>query len=233
MSIINVSGKLLIRSFQIKIELKTKLLEDKTKFVLDSNLVAETLTNFFANIVPSLGLRSKDDLLATVEHIQDPLEKTIEKFEQHPSIIPIIKHKSNTSNFSFRGVVKQSIESLIETLDSSKTIQKDNIPTKIIKENMNILSNIFHDNCFSESVFPDDLKRAEVIPIFETDIKKDSKDLKENYRPVSILSNISKIYEACLYNELSSFFKDIFSDYQFGFRLGVSAQQCLITLIET
>ena len=98
---------------------------------------------------------------------------------------------------------------------------------------MNIMSNIFHDNCFSESVFPDDLKRAEVIPIFETDIRKDSKGLKENYRPVSILSNISTIYETCLYNELSSFFKDIFSDYQFGFRIGISAQQCLITLNET
>ena len=147
-----------------------------------------------------------------------------------------MKHKPNKSNFSFSGVAKQSIESLIKTLDSSKTIQKDNIPTKIIKENMDIMSNIFHEDinkCFSESFFPDDLKRAEVIPVFKKDIKKDSKTLKENYRPVSILSNISKIYETCLYNELSSYFEDIFSDYQFGFRKGISAQQCLINLIET
>ena len=57
-----------------------------------------------------------------------------------------MKHKANKSNFSFSGVAKQSIESLIKTLDSSKTIQKDNIPTKIIKENMDIMSNIFHEN---------------------------------------------------------------------------------------
>ena len=78
------------------------------------------------------------------------------------------------------------------------------------------MSSLFHDNmnkCFSESIFPDDLKRVEVIPIFKKDIKKDSKKLKENYRLVSILSNISKIYETCLYNELSSYFEDIFSDY--------------------
>ena len=90
-------------------------------------------------------------------------------------------------------MAKQSIESLIKTLDSSKTIQKDNIPTKIIKENVDIMSSTFHDiinECFSESFFPDDLKKAEVIPIFKKDIKKDSKNLKENYRPVSILSNI-------------------------------------------
>ena len=98
------------------------------------------------------------------------------------------------------------------------------------------MSNIFHGNinkCFSESFFPDDLKRAEVIPIFKKDIKKDSKNLRENYRPVSILSNISNIYETCFYNELSSYFEDIFSDYQFNFRKSISAQQCLITLIKT
>ena len=101
---------------------------------------------------------------------------------------------------------------------------------------MDIMSNIFHDNvnkCFSESFFPDDWKRAEVIPVFKEDIKKDSKNLKEIYRPVGILYNLSKIYETCLYNELSSYFEDIFSDYQFGFRKGISTQQCLIILIET
>ena len=36
-----------------------------------------------------------------------------------------------------------------------------------------------------------------------------------------------------MYNELSSYFEDIFSDYQSGFRKGISAQQCLITLFET
>ena len=40
-------------------------------------------------------------------------------------------------------------------------------------------------------------------------------------------------HETCLYNELSNYFEDIFSDYQFGFRKGISAQQCLIILIET
>ena len=101
---------------------------------------------------------------------------------------------------------------------------------------MDIMSNIFHDNinkCFPESFFPDNLKRAKVIPTFKKDIKKDSKNLKENYRPESILSNISKIYETCLQNKLCSYFEDIFSDHQFGFRKDISAQQCLITLIET
>ena len=43
---------------------------------------------------------------------------------------------------------------------------------------------------FSEPFFPDDLQRVEVIPIFKKDIKKDSNNLKENYRRESSLSNI-------------------------------------------
>ena len=152
-------------------------------------------------------------------------KKSLKNSNRHPSVIAIIKHKPDKSKFSLSEVVKQSIEYLIKTLDFSKAIQKYNIPTKIIKENMDIISNIFYDNinqCFSKSFFPDGLKRAEVIPVFKKDIKKDSKNLKENYRPVSILPNITKIYETCLYNELSSYFADIFSDYQFGFPKGIS-----------
>ena len=219
-----------------RVKNKITLLEDKTKIVSDNNLKAETFNKFFANIVPSLGLQCKDELLVSDQHIQDPLEKIIGKFKQHPSVIAIMKHKPNKPNFSFSGVAKQNIESLIKTHDPSKTIQKDNIPTKIIEENMDIMSNIFHDNInkfFSESFFPDDLKRAEVIPILKKDIKEDPKNLKENYRPGSILSSVSKIYETCLCNELSSYFEDIFSYYQFGFHKVISAQQCLITLIET
>ena len=133
----------------------------------------------------SVGLQCKDDQLVSLEHIQDPLGKITEKFKQLPSIIAIMKHKPNKSNFSFSGVAKRSIESLIKTLNSSKAIQKENIPTMIIKENMDIMSNIFHDNInkrFLESFFPDHLKRAEVIPILNRDIMKDSKNLKEHHR---------------------------------------------------
>ena len=67
LSITNVSGKLLRRFFLIKIQLKTKLhlLRNKTKIGSHKNLVVETFNKLFANIVPSLGLQCKDDLLVT------------------------------------------------------------------------------------------------------------------------------------------------------------------------
>ena len=70
-------------------------------------------------------------------------------------------------------------------------------------------------------MFPPDLKLADVTPVY----KNKSKNSKDNYRPVSILSNISKIYERCLYDQIQVFFDSILSKYQCRFRRGYNAQK--------
>ena len=60
--------------------------------------------------------------------------------------------------------------------------------------------------------------------------KKDSRNKVHNYYPMSILINLSKVYEKCLFNEMAIHFEDILSKYQCGFRKGFSSQQCLIVL---
>ena len=62
--------------------------------------------------------------------------------------------------------------------------------------------------------------------------KKNSRTDKENYRPVSILPIISKIYERLIHKQLSAFFEPLLSKYQCGFRKGHSSQHCLFVLIE-
>ena len=52
--------------------------------------------------------------------------------------------------------------------------------------------------------------------------KKDSRTDKENYRPVSKLPSISKIYETCLFSQLNNYFDTIFSKLPRGFRKGFS-----------
>ena len=81
---------------------------------------------------------------------------------------------------------------------------------------------------FGATIFPHDLKFADVAPIY----KKKSKASKDNYRPVSILSNISKVYERCIYDQIQTYFDKILSKYQCGFRKGYNSQHCLIALIE-
>ena len=89
----------------------------------------------------------------------------------------------------------------------------------------------FHKNinfCIENSIFPSDLKVADVTPAF----KKKSKTSKDNYRPISILPNISKIYERCLYNQMQTYFDNILSKYQCGFHQGLNEQHCLVSMIE-
>ena len=62
--------------------------------------------------------------------------------------------------------------------------------------------------------------------------KNKSKNSKDNCRPVSILYNISKIYERCFYGQIQVFFNSILSKYQCGLQRGYNAQHCLITLVE-
>ena len=67
---------------------------------------------------------------------------------------------------------------------------------------------------FENACFPDDLKLAEVSPIFK---KNDDLD-KENHRPVSVLFNMSKVFEKILYSQIDAFMQDKLSDLLTGFR---------------
>ena len=56
--------------------------------------------------------------------------------------------------------------------------------------------------------------------------------MKNNYRPVNILSSVSKIYEHCIYHQINDYFHPLFSKLQCGFRKEFSAQHCVLVLIE-
>ena len=62
--------------------------------------------------------------------------------------------------------------------------------------------------------------------------KKKSKSSKDNYSPVSILSDISKVYERCIYDQIQIYFDKILSKYQCSFRKGCNSPHCLIVLSE-
>ena len=94
---------------------------------------------------------------------------------------------------------------------------------------MQIFLQIFFVNAtFKSSVFQNSLKLADVTPLH----KKSRKGLKDNYRPVSILPTLSKIFERIMFAEISAFFDNFFSKYQGGFRKDYSTQHCLLTMLE-
>ena len=81
-----------------------------------------------------------------------------------------------------------------------------------------------------QDIVPDDLKAARVVPIF----KKNDKTEVENYRPLSILSIISKVFERVVYDQLVTYLdkRKLFYDLQSGFRTKYSTDTCLIHLTD-
>ena len=111
------------------------------------------------------------------------------------------------------------------------TCQENDIPVKIIKPHKDIFSYFIHHNFNNpvySSVFPSEMKKADIIPIH----KKKSKFDIENYRPVSILPVLSKIYERCMFDQMYSYFNQILSKHQCGFRQGHSTQHSLLLMVE-
>ena len=135
------------------------------------------------------------------ENINDPLLKAIARYRNHPSIVAIKKFCSSKSHFSFKNVQKEEILKELNNLNINQATQYTDIPTKIIKANFDIFGDFIFSNlncCINTSLYPSPLKRADKAPAH----KKDSKSAKNNYRPVSILSNISKLYERIMFKQI-------------------------------
>ena len=89
------------------------------------------------------------------------------------------------------------------------------------------LTDIFNKN-ICENNFPDELKLADVTPIY----KKDDPTNSKNYRPVSVLPVTSKIFERILQKQLTVHVENFLSPFLCGYRKGFSTQQALLSLIE-
>ena len=111
-----------------------------------------------------------------------------------------------------------------------KAVQSNDIPTKLIKEFGYLFSKYIAtsiNKCITGDIFVDAFKKDEVWPIY----KKDGRTEKSDYRPISILSNVSKIYERCIYEPMYSYFNKILSKNQCGFHKGFNTQHILLAMI--
>ena len=193
---------------------------------------AEVLNAFFSNIVQNLDIQQYNVNDPICENINDPPLKTIVRYQNHASIVAIKKFCNSKSHFSFKNVQKEEIFKELNNLNINKATQNTDIPTKIIKENSDTFRDFIFSNlnsCINTSSYPSLVKRADITPVH----KKNSKSAKNNYRPVSILSDISKLHERIMFKQMSEYFENsFFSKYQCGFRKGFSAQHCLVSMLE-
>ena len=123
---------------------------------------------------------------------------------------------------------------IIASFENSKASGPLSIPTeilKLIKHNICYPLREIINISFATGVYPDLLKIAQVIPIFKN---KGDKMLVSNYRPISLLSNINKIFEKLVYSRLYSFLTlhNCIYELQFGFRSKHSTNHALLSLTE-
>ena len=127
--------------------------------------------------------------------------KAIIKHRLHPSITAIKDKRVSSFSFSFSQVERDEIIKEINNLKTNKATQSTDIPTKLIKENSDIFGDFIFEN-FNNSVFYPNFLSPMKNVIIALVYKKGTKTSKDNYRPVNILSSISKIYERLMFNQV-------------------------------
>ena len=94
-----------------------------------------------------------------------------------------------------------------------------NFLDKILKLSKNGIANSLNDlfnACIDASVFPSDFKMARISPIFNSDDQEDV----NNYRHISVLHTVARVFERLIYEQLYSYFEEhkLLSNKQWGFK---------------
>jgi exonuclease III len=146
---------------------------------------------------------------------------------------PTISHSLK----SFPHTTPKEVEEMIDSLKSNVSSGIDSITSQFVKDNKDVLSILlskFINDSFDSGAFPDPLKFAKVKPIFKSGDKKDV----GNYRPISILPILSKVFEMIIRVRLLTHLtkNKIIHENQYGFMKGcntTSAASCLVNDIVT
>lgn len=138
-----------------------------------------------------------------------------------------------SGSFTFESVSVARVLEKLQKLDCNKATGLDAIPARFLKDSAEIISpSITHivNSSIRQGEFPNDLKGARVIPLY----KKGSKQDPSNYRPVSILSSLSKIIEKIMYEQIDQYLlsQNILYEFQSGFRKSHSTDSCLLFLTD-
>lgn len=147
--------------------------------------------------------------------------------DRPPPTIPVLTNNSLSSIT----ITEEEVKQLLLQVDVKKALGPDNISPHILKKCAYQLAaplTLLFRTCLEQQVWPYLWKCARVVGVH----KKKSKTKVENYRPVSLLSVLGKIYEKIIVKKMTTFFDDnhLLSLKQFGFRQKRSTSDLLLKL---
>ena len=195
---------------------------DRENVITDVSELSQIFNKHYINIVEK---RSLSD--------SDVIGRIIKSYQNHPSVLKIKnKFGSDLNSFDFQQIKAPEVKKLLKEIDIKKAVGVDTIPPKLIKIGADIIAEpltLATHCCLRQGIFPENAKVASVFPLDKG--KPDKYDVL-NYRPVSILSTFSKIYEKVIKNQLASYLDKYFSPLISAYRKSYSTQQVLIRLLE-
>ena len=204
----------------------------KNNVISEDQELANTFNDFFEHAVDNLGIKeyASDENMNLIS--DDPIDNVILKYKNHPSIIMINQNVSFESKFNFQVVNENDIKQEVSNLNSKKTGTFGNISTKMLKSSSEIcnkvLTNIWNFEILENHNFSSKLKLADITLVY----KKNDRTLVENYRPVSVLPTVSKIFERIIQKQFSAHVNEFLSPYLCGYRKGFNTQYALLSLIK-
>jgi hypothetical protein len=139
---------------------------------------------------------------------------------------------STFPNIQIKKTTSSEIEKIIGSLKSNKTQGYDEISNNILKACKTFIIvplSYLCNRALFEGIFPERLKYATIVSVY----KKGDKNIVTNYRPISILTSVNKIFAKVVYNRLLKHLSDnsILSNHQFGFRVNQGTKNAIFKLI--
>ena len=185
------------------------LLRDQNRTISNKKEISQSMNNFSCSI--------GKDLASKIEGGYDPLT-FCDYFVN-----------SNAAKFVFKSINAEQVREAIGKLRTSKSFGDDGISSYFLKLAMPFIEDslVFLFNTSLEtSQFPDSWKIARVSPIF----KDGDKTEKSNYRPISVLPVVSRLFEKLVFNQLYQYLNDncFINSNQSGFRELHSTVTCLL-----
>ena len=169
------------------------ILKEDDDIINNQTDVCNMLNHYFINATVDIG---NNDVISD----SDTLEDIIETYEEPESVQYINQQVESQSRFSFKIINEDIVLEKIKNLNIKKSTGWDNIPPKLIKLGATVLCKPvcqLVNKSITVSQFPNILKRGEIVPIY----KKGNVLDKTNYRPVSVLPTMTKVFEGILIDQ--------------------------------
>ena len=192
---------------------------DSTKFVLNNHIIAslDEIANEFNKYFVNIG-KSLSDQIQSVTTSEDYL----------------LEHNKPDTIFNFASVNEVYIDNVINKLKNTSSYGYDNISNKHIKYARNLLTKpltLLINQCLHTGIDPSQLKLSRVKPLH----KAGDKTQFSNYRPISLLPSLSKIFERVIFDQLLAYFTNnsLQCVNQFGFRPEHSTELAALKLVNS